>query len=195
MTTTNLTVVDTRKPDAKAQEIKANYPLGAMVLRTAEKRRAIVVGHTDTQVLVLDGVETLEVNPGPTLVVIATSPEDYAERLTKEANRLVQSYGYNQRAVTNTLDNLLKEGRHKSDLIRVKVTTVGHYLVRPRNEYGTDEEMMTALRASYYIGHGEFGNGYFTQITHDDDPNLGTKTIVSTEFELVDEFPTNENAS
>lgn len=192
MTATNITVIDERKPVTKSDEIKIRYPVGALVLNTELKIRAIVVDHTDKNVVVLNGAERVEMTPGATLLVLAPSTEDYVTRLDAEATRLVNDYNYNRDAVRNTVQSLKTEERVSSDLVRMVVTTVGHYVLRPRNRYESLAAMMADLRTSYYLHHGEFNSGYFTQCVDEDDPAMSTTTTVSTTFELVDSFPVGE---
>lgn len=192
MTTTNITVVDERKPVTKSDEIKTRYPIGALVLNTELKLRAIVVDHTDKKVVVLNGAERVEMTPGAALIVLAPSTEDYVTRLDAEATRLVNDYNYNKEAVRNTVTSLKTEERVSSDLVRVVVTTTGHYVLRPRSRYETVDAMLAELRTAYYLQHGEFNSGYFVQCQDDDDPDVNTNPLKHTTFQLVNSFPTYE---
>lgn len=193
-------VTDARTNVSVATTLRDHYPVGAFIYLRSVGNRAVVIGHTETEVIVLIGDEKRSIVPDDDFIVLARSAEDYAQRVANEARRLTREHGYTMSITDAALEHLLTQEDQTPDVLCVVVHTVGHYLVQGRVP-GTDdvsaEQVTELLRHDYYARHGEFGQDRFRQLNQATRRGELVRSVpmMSVTIEVVDHFPEPDTAS
>lgn len=166
---------------------KETYPVGAFVLVRSTRRRVTVIGHTDTRIIALDGETKCEIEPSDDLIVLGRSTEEYVNRIVTDVTR-VASENSRTRDALPALAHLTDEspdGRNQP--LYVRVTTVGHYILAPRVQFGSSDELRRYLRDGYVDSHGSFDSSYFIHVQSNGEGELGTVATHSVTMELLDD--------
>lgn len=202
---TNFTVLDQRVAESTPlAPLNERVPLGSFVAYNGpsddgERKRAIVIGHGDDGELLelLDGPDKIVLDDAEqlaTVVVLATSADRYAQRVSTKSRALGRKHGWcevAENAITE-LNQTPENGTFEAmEPINVRVTITRDLVLRPRRTHYngstvTPENMLDQLQRKFYHS-AEFNYDSFQQLD-------GTQDMQVT-IEVVDEFtPTADEA-
>jgi hypothetical protein len=186
-------VADERQlPEPSTEE---RIPVGAFVFARDEDVRGVVVDHKkdadgNPEIGILSGSRRRSIPVTDNVVVLALSTEDYAQRVATEGINIANDRGRRD-VVDPVITSLLTrpDAGSNDGAVRVKITTVGHYVVRARHaDEFTPERIAATLRQYWYPQHGEFNFDHVMHVNDRDDPNHNTVRIASTTMKIVDQF-------
>lgn len=190
----DIDVNDARTRLTEEATLVQRYPLGAFLYLSDQEIRVTVVGHTSDELITLNGDVKMNVVPSDDVIVLGRSTEEYVQRLMTETRKVAHDNG-SVNVANTALERLTTEPYvDNHGVLRVRVTTVGHYVLSPR--YGLDyyqapNSLTDALRAAYYARHGEFDSSYFRNANEFDNLLPGDtmgQAVASVTMEIVNSF-------